>query len=69
VTQTLFMAPPVGLQIGASPAGMPPHGEFLLQALRDVGLEVSYSPHPIIRGSDELVILVVGAQPRPRHTP
>ncbi len=65
--QVLFTPPPVGLQLGASPAGMPPHGEFLLQALRDVGLDVSYTDP--IRGPDQLVHLVVGAQPRPRHTP
>jgi hypothetical protein len=65
--QVLFTAPPVGLQLGASPAGMPPHGEFLLQALRDVGLDVSYTGP--IRGPNQLVHLVVGAQPRPRRTP
>jgi type II secretory pathway pseudopilin PulG len=65
--QVLSTAPPVGLQLGASPAGMPPHGAFLLQALRDVGLDVLYTAP--IRGPDQLVHLVVGAQPRPRHTP
>jgi hypothetical protein len=61
--QVLLTVPPVGLQLGASPAGMPPHGAFLLQALRDVGLDVSYTDP--IRGPEELVHLVVGAQARP----
>jgi hypothetical protein len=66
---------PVGLQVGPSQekserlagrqATLPPHGELLLQALRDVGLKVSLKRIPR-QGSAEIVYLVVGAKPQPR---
>jgi hypothetical protein len=62
---------PVGLQLSASrpsrtsPAEMPPSGEVLLEALRDVGIKVSLGiPHV---APSEVVHLVVGAKPQPRY--
>jgi hypothetical protein len=62
----------VGLELAAtrpsrtSPAEMPPYGGFLLQALRDVGLEVSLGVPKIPLTPSEAVYLIVGAKPQPR---
>jgi hypothetical protein len=63
---------PVGLQLavsrpqrGGPDAEMPPHGELLLQALRELGLEVSLGI-PMGNVPAEVVHLSVGAKAQPR---
>jgi hypothetical protein len=66
---TLIGSPlPVGLKVHPSQesAALPPHGELLLQALRDVGLEVSLD-RITHQEPAEIVHLVVGAKPQPRQ--
>jgi hypothetical protein len=63
---------PVGLQFavsrpqrGGPDAEIPPHGKFLLQALRDLGLEISWGL-PWGRVPADVVHLTIGAKPQPR---
>lgn len=57
--------PPLGLKLDVGRADMAPHGEFLRQILRGLGLEVSYTSDQSV--PEGVVLFTVGQKPWPRN--